>query len=101
MGPLLTAIQIIIGLFALIGIYEFIRTIFDAHIIKKAGVKCKVLICRNENDAEYAIRFAESRFVLGEYADFFEGIALSEDVKIDKEKLKQINAEFDYNITVI
>lgn len=101
MGPLLTAIQIIIGLFALIGIYEFIRTIFDAHIIKKAGVKCKVLICINESDAEYAIRFAESRFVLGEYADLFDGIALSQNVKIDNEELKQLNKEFNYNISVI
>ena len=100
MEQLILAIQIILGLFALMGIYDFIRAMFDAHVMKKAGAKCKVLICSCTDDVEYALRFAESRFVLGEYADFFDGIALSSKVDIKNDKLKELNREFGYNITL-
>ena len=100
MDQLIIALQIFLGLFTLLGIYDFIRSIFDAHVMKKAGAKCKVLICSCTDDVEYAVRFAESRFVLGEYADFFDGIALSSKVDIKNEDLNALNKEFGYNITL-
>lgn len=100
MNQFIVALQIFMGLFTLLGIYDFIRSIFDAHVMKKARAKCKVLICSCTDDVEYAIRFAQSRFVLGEYADFFDGIALSSKVEINNEKLKDLNKEFGYNITL-
>ena len=93
-----TVLQIFLGLFSLLGIYEFIRKIVDDYMIKKSGVACKIYIYKCDCDAEYAIRFAESRFLYGDYASFFDGICLGKEVAIDEQALLKLERE-NRNIT--
>ncbi len=94
MHQLILIIQIFAGIFALLGIYEFIRVSIDLYVIKKTGAKCKILICSCENDIEYAIRFAECRFNFGDHADFFDGVVLSEDIDISEDLFQRLGGEF-------
>ena len=64
MQDFLTVLQIVLGIFALFGIYSYIRSAIDSFVMSKAGAKCKILICSCNEDAEYAVRFAESRFTV-------------------------------------
>ena len=54
----------------------------------------RVVILSYTGDPEYAVRFAESRFVYGEYAGFFEGVTLSERLPLDKTAAARLKAEF-------
>lgn len=95
MQDFLTVLQIVLGIFALFGIYSYIRSAIDSFVMSKAGAKCKILICSCNEDPEYVVRFAESRFVYGEYAGFFDGIILSDKVDISESQYTKLNNEFN------
>ena len=89
-------LQIIIIFFAIMGVYDFIRHLLDTYIQKKSGATCKVYVesCEKEN-VEYLVRFAESRFVFGDYSGIFDGIVLSDSVNTDKDVLERLRGEYD------
>ena len=88
------ALQIILDFFAVLGIYAFITKLLDHRVQKRAGAVCTVHMEKCAGDAEYAIRFAESRFLSGDYADFFDGITLSDEVEIEPDTYERLNREF-------
>ncbi len=89
-------LQIIIVFFAIMGVYDFIRHLLDTYVQKKSGSSCKIYVesCESEN-VEYLIRFAESRFIFGDYSEIFDGIVLSENVKTDREVFDRLSEEYD------
>ena len=67
-------IQIAVGFFAAVGVYFFFsRVILDWYVQKKSSAVCKIYLFGCKSDPEYAVRFAESRFLKGDYAVFFDG----------------------------
>ena len=84
MNDFLLFLQGVIGIFAAIGFYLTVRIFLDAVVKRRSGLKMQVVILSYKGDPEYAVRFAESRFVYGEYAGFFEGVTLSEAIPLDK-----------------
>ena len=94
MSDLVLIIQVIAGLFAVYGICEFIRRFVDMYVINKAGAVCKIVLHTTNEDAEYAIRFAESRFLNGDYADFFDELQIDKTVDMDCETLEKLQNEF-------
>lgn len=91
---LLLYLQAVIGIFACIGLYLTIRILLDAIIKQKSGVRLVVYIEACTGDPEYAVRFAESRFVHGEYAGFFSRVALSHTLTLSDEQRKKLQAEY-------
>ena len=94
MKEFLPFLQAVIGLFAVIGVWFTARIFLDAAVKKRSGLKMQITVISCKGDAEYAVRFAESRFVYGEYAGFFSGITLSEAVPMKSETYKRLQAEF-------
>lgn len=94
MSDLVLIIQVIAGLFAIYGLCEFIRRFIDMYVICKSGAVCKITIEKCNGDTEYAVRFAESRFFGGDYADFFDTLEISDSVDIDSEAFKKLSCEF-------
>lgn len=84
MNDCLLFLQGVVGIFAAIGFYLTVRIFLDAVVKRRSGLKMQVVILSYKGDPEYAVRFAESRFVYGEYAGFFEGVTLSEAIPLDK-----------------
>lgn len=87
-------IQIVFGFFAIFGIYEFAKKLTDAYIIRRSGLKCRFLIENVKGDAEYALRFIESRFLYGDYTNLFSGVTLLEKIDITPETYEKLNKEF-------
>lgn len=94
MKEFLPFLQAIIGLFAVVGVWFTVRMILDAAVKRRSGLKMQITVISCKGDAEYAVRFAESRFVYGEYAGFFSGITLSEAVPIKSEAYERLRTEF-------
>ena len=94
MSDFVLVIQVIAGLFAIYGICEFIRRFVDMYVICKSGAVCKITIEKCNGDTEYAVRFAESRFLSGDYADFFNTLEISESVDINTDTFNNLKAEF-------
>lgn len=94
MKDFLLFLQGIIGIFAVIGFYLTVRIFLDAMVKRRSRLKMTVTILSCQGDPEYAVRFAESRFVYGEYAGFFSGVTLSENVPISHELAARLSAEF-------
>lgn len=94
MKDFLLFLQGVIGIFAVIGFYLTVRILFDAVVKYRSGLKMTVYIMSCNGDPEYAVRFAESRFVYGEYAGFFSGVTVSESVPAEKELYARLQAEF-------
>ena len=94
MSDLVLVIQVISGLFAIYGLCEFVRRFVDMYVISKSGAVCKIVLKKSNEKAEYAIRFAESRFLSGDYANFFNELEISDGVDIDIDTLKKLNSEF-------
>ena len=93
-------IQIAVGFFAAVGVYFFFsRVIFDWYVQKKSSAVCKIYLFSCKSDPEYAVRFAESRFLKGDYAVFFDGLVISDDIDIDPQLFDRLYEEF-VNITV-
>ena len=86
--------EILAGIFAVIGVYASARVLLDAHVRRRAGAVCEIYIKSCEGDAEYAVRFAESRFIYGEYAGFFDSVSLSEDIRLSPYDYERLCAEF-------
>ena len=64
MHPIIIIFQIFAGIFSILGIYEFLRKVFDRYVINRSQAACKILIYKSGPDAEYSLRFLESRFAL-------------------------------------
>ena len=94
MSDLILVFQVIAGLFAIYGLCEFIRRFIDMYVISKSGAVCKIVLEECDSDAEYAIRFAESRFLSGDYADFFDKLQISDNVDIDVNTFVKLQEEF-------
>ena len=94
MNDFLLFLQGVVGIFAAIGFYLTVRIFLDAVVKRRSGLKMQVVILSYKGDPEYAVRFAESRFVYGEYAGFFEGVTLSEAIPLDKTTAARLKAEF-------
>lgn len=94
MNCALILLQIAVGFFAAVGVYLTARSVLDTVVMKKANASCTVVI-KKSNDAEYAVRFAESRFI-GEYGRFFDEIT----VRSDSESVRQLKSEFG-NLNII
>lgn len=94
MNDCLLFLQGVVGIFAAIGFYLTVRIFLDAVVKRRSGLKMQVVILSYKGDPEYAVRFAESRFVYGEYAGFFEGVTLSEAIPLDKATAARLKAEF-------
>ncbi len=94
MNDCLLFLQGVVGIFAAIGFYLTVRIFLDAIVKRRSGLKMQVVILSYKGDPEYAVRFAESRFVYGEYAGFFEGVTLSEAIPLDKATAARLKAEF-------
>lgn len=88
------ALQIITGLFAIYGLCEFIRRIIDIYTINKSGAVCKIVLEECSSDTEYAIRFAQSRFLMGDYGDLFREIEISDNIDKNIKELESLNKEF-------
>lgn len=94
MSDLVLIIQVIAGLFALYGLCEFIKRFVDMYVICRSGAVCKIVLHTSNEDPEYAIRFAESRFFGGDYADFFDTLEIADSVDIDTDTFNNLKAEF-------
>ena len=94
MSDLVLVFQVIEGLFAIYGLCEFIRRFIDMYVICKSGAVCKITLEKCNGDAEYAVRFAESRFLSGDYADFFDKLEISDSVDIDDDTFVKLEKEF-------
>ena len=94
MNDYLLFLQGVVWIFAAIGFYLTVRIFLDAVVKRRSGLKMRVVILSYTGDPEYAVRFAESRFVYGEYAGFFEGVTLSESLPLDKTAAARLKAEF-------
>ena len=94
MSDVVLVIQVIAGLFAIYGICEFIRRFIDMYVICKSGAVCKIVLEKCNDDAEYAVRFAESRFLSGDYADFFDKLEISDSIDIDVVTFEKLEKEF-------
>ena len=87
-------IQIAVGFFAAVGVYFFFsRVIFDWYVQKKSSAVCKIYLFSCKSDPEYAVRFAESRFLKGDYAVFFDGLVISDDIDIDPQLFDRLYEE--------
>ncbi len=91
---LLLYLQAVLGVFACIGLYLTVRILLDAIVKHKSGVRLIVYIESCTGDPEYAVRFAESRFVHGEYAGFFSRVAVSHTLILTQEQKRQLQAEY-------
>lgn len=94
MQDLVLIFQVIAGIFAVYGFCEFVRRFIDVYVINKAGAVCKLVLYTTNEDAEYAVRFAESRFLSGDYADFFDELQIAKSVDIDCETFTKLQNEF-------
>ena len=94
MSDFVLVFQVIAGLFAIYGLCEFIRRFIDMYVINKSDAVCKITLEKCNGDAEYAVRFAESRFLSGDYADFFDNLEISDSVDIDDDTFVKLEKEF-------
>lgn len=99
MNLFLAAVQIIFGIFAVYGLCVFVRSLADAYVIAKSGAVCSIVIKKCGENAEYAVRFAESRFVFGDYGGFFDEIVLADGVSVSADELERLRKEFE-NISI-
>ena len=93
MSDFILVIQVILGLFSIYGICEFVRRFIDMYVICRSEAVCKITL-ESCDDAEYSIRFIESRFLSGDYADLFDGLVISENVCISNEDFDKLDSEF-------
>lgn len=94
MHPIIIIFQIFAGIFSILGIYEFLRKVFDRYVINRSQAACKILIYKSGPDAEYSLRFLESRFAYGEYADLFDGIIIAEETQVPEEVIVKLNSGY-------
>ena len=94
MENIILIFQVLTGIFAIYGVCEFIRRFIDMYVISKSGAVCKIVLESCDDDAEYIVRFAESRLLSGDYADFFNKIEISDCVDIDNETFEKLDTEF-------
>ncbi len=86
---------IAVCLFALYGMYEAIRKMADIYVQKKSGAACDIIIKKcDKKYVEYIVRFAESRFLYGDYSIMFENIRISKDAQADEKLTEKLNYEF-------
>lgn len=91
--------QILLIFFAIIGVHAFFRGLADTYTQKRAGAVCRIYLDTCKGDVEYAVRFAESRFIQGDYAAFFDGMMLSDSLDLDVQTFDRLNREFG-NLTL-
>ena len=94
MNSVILAFQIVTGLFALYGLCEFIKRILDMYVICKSEAVCKIVLQVPGENPEYIIRFVESRFFNGDYADLFNRLEIPKDAKVDRVTIENLNDEF-------
>ena len=98
MYPIFIILQIFAGLFSVVGLFNFIRKVIDRYVINRSQAACKIILYKTGPDAEYTLRFLESRFAFGEYADLIDGIVLAEGVQVSEEIIQKLNSGYA-NIT--
>lgn len=98
MYPIFIILQIFAGIFSILGIYEFLRKVIDRYVINRSQAACKIILYKTGPDAEYTLRFLESRFAYGEYADLIDGIIIAEDALVPEEIIQKLNSAYT-NIT--
>ena len=94
MSDFLLIIQVISGLFAIYGLCEFIKRFIDMYVICRSGSVCKIVLHTSNENPEYAVRFAESRFFSGDYADFFDTLEIADSANMDTDTFLKLKSEF-------
>ncbi len=95
MGFLGAVFEILMCLFAVLGVYFTVTRILDCVTIKNAPAKCMIVVetCKKE-DFEYLVRFLECRFADGDYGKIVESIGVLKDLDVSEEVLSKLSREF-------
>ena len=90
------AFEVIIYLFAIIGVIYFVTGILDNYTLRKAGIRCSFVIERvAEADIEYAVRILEGIITRDELYHFVDSIIIPTDVCYDDELVESLAEEFE------
>lgn len=87
--------ELIIYLFAIIGVMYFVTGVIDNYTVKKAGLRCSLVVERvDDSDIEYAVRILEGIITREELYSFLDSVIIPYSVSGNDEIIERLSKEF-------